>query len=288
MQWKMGNRLVLGGFVIATAILVFVGWQSYRGTVLLVEAAHWREHTYEVLNSLDLAVTRLSDAETGQRGYLLTGDEAYLEPYRSAIKNIDQTIGNLKNLTSDNSNQQKRIQILEPLVEKKLAELQGTIDLRKNEGLAAANRVVFEGSGKQAMDQIRAVIVEMTDEEKYLLRIRTQQADESATKSARTVLAGTLLSISLMVLCFALLKRELSERKKAQEALAKSEKWFSTTLSSVGDAVIATDMNGAVTFLNPVAQHLTGWNLEEARGKSMDTVFDIVNAETRRRVKNPA
>ena len=137
------------------------------------------------------------------------------------------------------------------------------------------------------MDQIRTLIVGMRNEENYLLRTRTQHADESATKSARTVLAGTLLSVSLMVLCFALLKRELSERKKAQEALAKSEKWFSTTLSSIGDAVIATDMNGAVTFLNPVAQQLTGWNLEEARAKSMDMVFDIVNAETRRPVENP-
>jgi PAS domain S-box-containing protein len=283
----MGNRLVLAGFVIATAILVFVGWQSYRNTARFAEAAQWREHTYEVLNSLDNAVGRLSDAETGQRGYLLTGGEAYLEPYRAAIKNIDQKIGDLKSLTSDNPNQQKRIQILEPLVEKKLAELQRTIDLRKSEGFAAANRAVLEGSGKQWMDQIRAIIAEMANEEKDLLRIRTQEANESVAKSVRTILAGTLVSISLLVLCFGLLNRELSERKRAQEALSKSEKWLSTTLSSIGDAVIATDMNGAVTFLNPVAQSLTGWSLEEARGKSMDMVFDIVNAETRRPVENP-
>src|SRR5713101_1890158 len=157
-KWKMGNRLVLAGFVIATAILVFVGWQSYRNTARFAEAAQWREHTYEVLNSLDNAVSRLSDAETGQRGYLLTGEEAYLEPYRAAIKNIDQTIGELKSLTSDNSNQQKRIQILEPLAERKLAELQQTIDVRKNEGLTAANRMVLEGSGKRWMDQIRVII----------------------------------------------------------------------------------------------------------------------------------
>ena len=93
------------------------------------------------------------------------------------------------------------------------------------------------------------------------------------------------MSISLLVLCFGLLRRELSEREKAQEALAKSEKWFSTTLASVGDAVIATDMNGAVIFMNSVAQSLTGWSLQEARGKSMDLVFDIVNAETRRPVR---
>jgi len=83
------------------------------------------------------------------------------------------------------------------------------------------------------------------------------------------------------------LLRELSERKRAQEALAKSEKWFSTTLGSIGDAVIATDMNGAVTFMNSVAQSLTGWTQAEATGKSMDLVFDIVNKETRRPVENP-
>src|ERR1700687_581721 len=160
-KWKMGNRLVLGGFVIATAILVFVGWLSYRNTARFAEAFEWRKHTYEVLRNLDETVARLVDAETGQRGYLLTGDDAYLEPYRGAIKNIDQKIGELNSLTSDNPNQQKRIQILQPLVEKKLAELQRTIDLRKNEGLAVANRVVLVGSGKQAMDLIRAIIAEM-------------------------------------------------------------------------------------------------------------------------------
>jgi PAS domain S-box-containing protein len=284
---EMGNRLVLTGFVIATAILVFVGWQSYRNTARFAEASEWRKHTYEVLRNLDEAVARLVDAETGQRGYLLTGVDAYLEPYRAAIKNIDQTIGHLKSLTSDNPSQQKRIQILEPLVEKKLAELQRTIDLRKNNGLAAANRIVLEGSGKQAMDQIRAIIAEMANEEKDLLGIRTQEANESVARSVRTILTGTLLSISLLVLCFGLLQRELSERKKAQEALTKSERWFSTTLASIGDAVIATDMNGAVTFMNSVAQSLTGWSQAEATDKSMDLVFDIVNKETRRPVENP-
>ena len=287
MKWKLGNRLVLAGFVIATAILIIVGLQTYRNTARFAEAAQWREHTYEVLNALDNTVGQLSDAETGQRGYLLLGEDVYLEPYRAAIRNIHKTVGELKTLTSDNPTQQKRIQILEPLVEEKLAELQQTIDLRKNDGSAAANRVVLEGSGKQSMDQIRAIIAEMANEEKGLLRIRTQQANESSARSIRTILTGTLLSISLLVFCFGLLQRELSERKNTQEALAKSEKWFSTTLASIGDAVIATDMNGVVTFMNSVAQSLTGWSQAEAAGKSMDLVFDIVNKETRRPVENP-
>ena len=288
MQGKLERHLVFWGFSIAAGILVFAGWESYRNTARFTAASEWRKHTYEVLRNLDATVARLVDAETGQRGYVLTGKEAYLEPYRAAIKEVGQTIATLKSLTSDNPNQQKRIQILEPLVEKKLAELQLTIDLRRNEGVAAANRVVLEGSGKRWMDLIRSLVAEMTKEEETLLRVRTQQTNETVARSVSTIFAGTLVSICLLVLCFVLLTRELSERKKAQDALEKSEKWFSTTLSSIGDAVIAADMNGAVSFMNPVAQSLTGWALEEARGKSMDLVFDIVNKETRRPVENPA
>src|SRR6202171_2380099 len=83
------------------------------------------------------------------------------------------------------------------------------------------------------------------------------------------------------------LLRELSERKRAQEALTKSQKSLSTTLGSIGDAVIVTDMNGAISFMYPVAESLTGWTQAEAAGKSMDLVFDIVNKETRRPVENP-
>src|ERR1043166_5102295 len=93
MSWKLGNRLVLAGFITATAILVFVGWQTYRSTARFAEAAQWREHTYEVLNALDYTVGQLSDAETGQRGFLLSGDDAYLDPYRAAIRDIHQTVG---------------------------------------------------------------------------------------------------------------------------------------------------------------------------------------------------
>jgi PAS domain S-box-containing protein len=284
---KMKRKLIFWGFVGAAAFLAFAAWESYRSTKRFAEADAQQNHTYEVLNTLSETVARIVDAESGQRGFLLTGDEAYLEPYRTAIKNLDRVTNKLKILTSDNPNQQRRRGILEPLVEKKLAELQRTIDLRKNENLAAANRMVVEGSGKQWMDQIRALVGEMASEEETLLRLRTQKISESVARSMRAVLAGTLLSISVLVLCFVLLIRELSEGKRAQEALARSEKWFSTTLASVGDAVIATDMNGTVTFMNPVAQSLSGWTQQEAHGKSMDLVFDIVNKETRRPVENP-
>src|SRR3989440_5593419 len=287
LKWKMERRLALWGFVVAAAILVFVGLDSYLHTVRVDEAADVRKRSYEAELKLDDVLARLVDAETGQRGYLLTGDDAYLEPYREAIKNLDQVMGQLKDLAAGNPNQQKQLQTLEPLIERKLAELQMSIDLRRKAGFAAANQVVIAGHGKELMDQIRVVLGEMREKGNDLRRIRTQEMKEVLTKTSRLVVAGNLLSIVLLSLVFVVLLHELSERKRAQEALAKSENWFSTTLASVGDAVIATDMNGGVIFMNSVAQSLTGWRLEEARGKSMDLVFNIVNAETRRPVENP-
>ncbi len=287
LKWKMERRLVSWGFVVAAAILVFVGWQSYRCTIRVDEAADARKQSYEAQLTLDEVAARIVDAETGQRGYLLTGDEAYLEPYREAIKNLDQVMGRLKVLTAGNPNQQKHLQALEPIIEKKLAELQMTIDLRRKEGFAAANQVVLGNHGKQWMDLTRVVIGEMRDEGNDLRRIRTQEMKDVLKRTSRTVVAGNLLSILLLSLVFAGLLNELSERKRAEEALEKSEKWFSTTLASVGDAVIATDMNGSVTFMNSVAESLTGWTRAKAAGKSMDLVFDIVNKQTRRPVENP-
>ncbi len=287
MRWQLERRLIVAGFVVAAIILAFVGWETHRDTVRVDEAADARKFSYEAQLTLDEVLARLVDAETGQRGYLLTGDEAYLEPYREAIKNLDQVMGRLKVLNADNPNQRKYLQALEPLIEKKLTELQMTIDFRRKEGFVAANQVVLAGRGKQWMDQIRVVLGEMRDEGNKLRRIRTQEMKEVLTRTSRLVVAGNLLSILVALLVFAILLRTLSKRKEAQEALAKSEKWFSTTLASVGDAVIATDMNGTVTFMNSVAELLTGWTQAEAAGKSMDLAFDIVNRETRRPVENP-
>ncbi len=267
MRWQLERRLILAGSVAAAFILMFVGWESYQQTVRVNESADARKNSYEAQLALDEALARLVDAETGQRGYLLTGDEAYLEPYREAIKNLDQVMGQLKVLTAANPNQQERLQALEPLIEKKLAELQMTIDLRKRKGLAAANQVVLAGQGRQWMDQIRVVLGEMRKEGNDLRRIRTQEMKEVLTRTSQLVVAGNLLSILLALLVFAILLRTLSERKQAQEALAKSEKWFSTTLASIGDAVIATDMNGGVTFMNSVAQSLTPCQESLPRGE---------------------
>ena len=281
------KHLIYIGFVAAASIMLLVGLESYRDTTRVAEAAAARKRSFDVRALLSDTAARLVDTETGQRGFLLTGDDTYLEPYHAAIKSIDRLLVELRNSTADNPVQQSRIPELEQLIDKKLAELQHTIDLRKKDGLAAANAVVLSGEGKRWMDQIRSVLADMQDEETRVRSVRAVEMATALNRSSRIVIAGNLVSASLLFVVFLLLVRALAQRKRAQEELQQSEKWLSTTLASIGDAVIATDMNGAVSFMNPVAQSLTGWTLEDARGKSMDLVFDIVNKETRRPVENP-
>src|SRR5882757_3960955 len=286
-RWLRQKRLIHIGFVAAASLLLLVGWDSYRDTLRVAEAAAARKHSFEVGGLLSDTTARLVDAETGQRGFLLTGDDAYLEPYHAAIKNVDRLLAELKISVADNPNQLKRLPELEQLIDKKLAELQRTIDLRKQHGLAVANAVVLGGEGKRWMDQIRSLLADMHSEEDRVRALRAVEMTHALNRSSRIVITGNLLSASLLIIIFVLLFRALAQRKLAQEGLEKSEKWLSTTLASIGDAVIATDMNGAVSFMNPVAQSLTGWTIDDARGKSMDLVFDIVNKETRRPVENP-
>jgi PAS domain S-box-containing protein len=81
--------------------------------------------------------------------------------------------------------------------------------------------------------------------------------------------------------------RDITERKRAEEELRQQREWYQVTLSSIGDAVITTDTQGKVTFLNPVAEMMTGWKTDEASGQPLEKVFNIINEETRQPAKNP-
>src|SRR5947207_2115721 len=111
-KWSVGTKIG-GGFALALAVLVVIGGVANQNIGKLTYTAVWVDHTQKVLEKLALFLQGLVDAETRQRGYMITGDEAYLEPYHSALAVIDQDIKELKDLTKDNPNQQRRLEMLE-------------------------------------------------------------------------------------------------------------------------------------------------------------------------------
>src|SRR6185437_13828218 len=115
-------------------------------------------HTYEVLAQINENLLAAEDAETGQRGFVITGEERYLEPYRGALTRLPQISDKIKTLTVDNPRQQRHVEELKLLIGSKLEELNQAIQLRREKGLDAASQVILSDRGKKTMDDIRKLI----------------------------------------------------------------------------------------------------------------------------------
>jgi PAS domain S-box-containing protein len=254
-------------------------------------SVQWVSHTHEVLAHLEGAASALKDAETGQRGYLLTGERVYLEPYEQAVVRLPGRFRQLRQLVADNPGQTAHVLRLEQIAAELLAALRQGIDrfqadADRNRALQAARQQLREGEGKRLMDLARDEIYGMQQAERALLGRR----EAGARASARTALASTVVGLGLGLLLIALLiglfARHLAARQRAADGLHAERERFRTTLTSIGDAVIVTDGHGRITLLNPVAQALTGWR-DDALGQPLETVFRIVDETTRAPVESP-
>jgi methyl-accepting chemotaxis protein len=157
-------------------------------------------HTYEVLRGVDTISSTLKDAETGQRGFLITGVQAYLQPYSEAKDRVSSEIDVVAELTSDNPRQQDRITSLRSLVQAKFDEMQETVTLRGTKGFRAAQAVVLQNKGKAVMDQIREVLTAMSGAESSLLKIRADSSSAQASQARWSNILGVLLGAALLIL----------------------------------------------------------------------------------------
>jgi len=190
---KIGMKLY-AGFGTALVIMAVLSAVAYNNISNLTSTASQVEHTHEVLGELEAVLNWLKDAETGQRGYVITREDRYLEPYNAALDGI----AHVRELTIDNPVQTQRIDDLKPFVDDKFEELLETINLRRNETFEAARDVVLTDAGKSIMDNIRLLLDAMSSAEEVLL-VERSAAAESAASTAKTILiAGTVLAVAVL------------------------------------------------------------------------------------------
>src|SRR5260370_25733581 len=151
MSWR-GALLVL-----TTALTFRLGITSNRDWIQYRESTHRVEVAYQVLVAAETLRNSVEDAETGQRGYLLTGEPRYLGPYNAALSRISASEVKLRQLMADNPRQQSKLAALNHATPPKLTELRETIDVRRTRGLAAALEIVRTDRGQQAMDEIQRI-----------------------------------------------------------------------------------------------------------------------------------
>jgi CHASE3 domain sensor protein len=203
---------IAAGFALSSLLLIVIGVVSFTSFSKLTTTSEWVTHTHEVLEHTVNVMGDLKDAETGQRGYIVTGDETYLEPYTSGSTQVDGVIRELRQLTADNPAAQKRIDALEPLVAAKLAELKLTIDMRKNGDAEGAVKRIKAGEGKRYMDDIRRILGDMESEERSLLQQRNAEAVAAASTAKSFIVLGTLICLVAVILAGTWLTRSLGRQ----------------------------------------------------------------------------
>jgi methyl-accepting chemotaxis protein len=209
MKWNVGTKIG-AGFGLALAIFVIVGVVSYQAVIQQTEDAYWVTHTHEVQNELMQLLSSLKDAETGQRGYLITGVDRYLAPYTSGAAAAEDNRKRLLQLVNDNPRQVARAEALAPLIADKLAELQETVEVRRTRDFTAAQSIVLTDRGKKAMDGIRQTVQDMTLEEEGLLTQRAAATQIAARNARWTIVLGTLAAVIIAGLADLLITRNIA------------------------------------------------------------------------------
>ena len=183
----------LGGYCIALGAIIVMALLAYNGLRANVESAQRVTHSLRLIEQLQALLSTMKDAETGQRGYLLTGDEAYLEPYTAARAVLPGEIAKARDLIGSDQEQQRRLQRLEQLCGEKMTELAQTIALRRRNDTAGALELVRSDHGREIMDRIRAASAEMNEAERDRLGINQDRWLSGAQLTSWVSLGGSAL-----------------------------------------------------------------------------------------------
>lgn len=203
----------------------------FLGTREVFDSTDDVAHAHEVLASSEHLLSTLADAETGQRGYIITGVPSYLEPFQLAKARVQGSVARLRALTSDNIEQGAAIQDIERLVNQKLDELSETIALRRDKGLEAARKVMMTDRGKRVMDTIRSRLKEINARESILLA-----AAEQKTQSIyELVILGNglrlVLGMGMLGLAFFFVYQDMAARRRAEKSLFDAKGYAEAIIS---------------------------------------------------------
>lgn len=273
-------------FLMAAVLLASLAatWWIGQQTLRKVSEINDRETS---LRQLPEAFSTLQDAETGQRGFLLTGQADYLTPYQAAVAEWPLRVRRLRKVAQNGEFPAALWERFERHGEGKMQELAESLRLAREQGPARAVEFVRTNSGLRLMEAIRADLAEITADEEAHLR-EAEKSARALTDLRMGVFAGAgLLNLGFLVWAFRRIRREISHRYVADLETQRQREVLAVSLASIGDAVILTDTETRIIFLNDVAAELTGWTREEALGRECSRVFHIINQTNRKSVESP-
>ena len=279
--WSSFESKVVTAFGSTTLVVAALAISTWKVADDAAQAAQMMARTHRVLNHLARARGYSLQAELTTQNYRLTGNADHLLERNEAMASREVSLEQVRNLTADNPEQQSRWRELRAVIDQRIAISLQVERLRMREGPEAANAFAATAPLKATRTRTYELLNEMDAD----ARQRLMQRESEHTQARETlVLAGALLAAMLTALLCAthlLIRRQLRATEASRRALADSEESLATTLHSIGDAVLATDTQGRITRMNPVAERLTGWPISRALGRPVEEVFHIIHEQTR-------
>lgn len=281
------RQLVALPIVLLILMAGFLVWQNAATTV----AQRAIDHSDRVSAQVQELQNLFIDQETGLRGFQLTGDPVMLEPWKAAAGPIQAHFATLRGMLAGDAEQIKAVDQLESRYNQWL----GFANAVLSQDAAALKASRMDQRGKAMMDGVRATTSGMLQHEENLRAARLRQARWLEGRELISLLVSSAV-VGIFLALFtrhhvhaisASYQRRIAEITQRSSDLYESQQWFRTTLESIGDAVIACNERGAVTFMNEVSEKLTGWHLAEAKGRPLAKVFRIINEQTRQPAENP-
>jgi PAS domain S-box-containing protein len=262
------RRVIVVPIVVTVALAGLLLWETFD----LNKSMQWVDHTDQILDQSGHLLMLLVDMESGTRGYIATGDQSFLHSYLQGTKTSNSEFEALDRMVNDNLPQQMRLKDIHAGYAEWERYANGIIALRR---AGKADPTLYENQqGKRKMDSLREQISEFQSVEQGLRAKRVQ-----ATHLRWNLMMTSCLGLGVGFGVFLAFFTRYHIEKLGTKLLQSEERW-TATLGSIGEAVIATDSEGRITFLNPIATALTGWGTEEALNQPIGNVLRLINEKS--------
>lgn len=253
------------GLGLVVCLLLANAWISEHNTRRLKDNDAHVVAAQTMLTTLAEVLASVTEAETRERAFIITGDETYLEPYDAAALKAADALARLERLIGDDPRQQAAAASLRQRVNARLVELNRAIDARRTGGFEAARLAVMNNQGRRLMREMRGLVSEMQRDQQAALASWTAESQRSARINSLTDLVGTLLGVGAVGLAYLLFRGELRHRQRADDALRR----LAAIVESSDDAIVGETLDGAIVSWNAGAERIYGYTAAEAIGQNI-------------------